>query len=89
MPFIITIWLHHFDSDETPIEKARWKLYNKVACCLEQILEAIKPLLYDHISPISQTIQVRRAKQVGHSWSGKDELVSDILQWTPTHVLAK
>ena len=39
--------------------------------------------LYDHLLPISQTIQVR--KHEGHCWRSKDELINDILQWTPTH----
>ena len=36
-----------------------------------------------------KTIQVRRTTHVGHSWRSKDELISDILQWTPSHGWAK
>ena len=36
-----------------------------------------------------ETIQVRRARHAGHCWRSKDELVSDVLLWTPTYGQAK
>ena len=45
--------------------------------------------LYGHLPPIRKTIQVRRARHVGHCWRSKDELVSDVLLWTPTYGQAK
>ena len=45
--------------------------------------------LYGHLPPITKTIQVRRARHAGHCWRSKDELVSDVLQWTPTYSQAK
>ena len=45
--------------------------------------------LYGHLPPITKTIQVRRARHAGHCWRSKDELVSDVLQWTPTYGQAK
>ena len=45
--------------------------------------------LYGHLPPISKTIQVRRARHAGHCWRSNDELVSDVLQWTPTYGQAK
>ena len=45
--------------------------------------------LYGHLPPITKTIQVRRTRHAGHCWRGKDELISDVLLWTPTHVWAK
>ena len=41
--------------------------------------------LYGHLPPITKTTQVRRARHAGHSWRNKDELVSDVLLWTPTY----
>ena len=29
--------------------------------------------------------QSKRTRRAGHSWRSKDELMSDVLQWTPTH----
>ena len=45
--------------------------------------------LYGHLPPITKTIQVRRTRHAGHCWRSKDELISDVLQWTPTYGQAK
>ena len=41
--------------------------------------------LYGHLPPITKTIQVRRARHAGHCWRSRDELIRDVLLWTPTH----
>ena len=41
--------------------------------------------LYGHLPPISQTIRLRRTRHAGHFWRSKDELISDVLLWKPTH----
>ena len=48
-----------------------------------------KQHLYDHLPPIMKTIQVRRTRHAGHCWRSKEELISDILLWTPSHGQAK
>ena len=45
--------------------------------------------LYGHLPPVTKTIQVRRTRHTGHCWRSKDELVSDVLLWTPTYGQAK
>ena len=45
--------------------------------------------LYGHLPPITKTIQVRRARHAGHCWRSRDELIRDVLLWTPTHDRAK
>ena len=45
--------------------------------------------LYGHLPPITKTIQVRRTRHTGHCWRSKDELISDVLLWTPTYGRAK
>ena len=45
--------------------------------------------LYGHLPPITKTIQVRRTRHAGHCWRNRDELISDVLLWTPTHGRAK
>ena len=45
--------------------------------------------LYVHLPPITKTIQVRRTRHAGHCWKSRDELISDVLLWTPTHGRAK
>ena len=41
--------------------------------------------LYGHLPPITKTIQVRRTRHAGHCWRSRDELIRDVLSWTPTH----
>ena len=41
--------------------------------------------LYEHLPPITKTIQVRRTRHAGHCWRSKDELISDVLLWTPAY----
>ena len=45
--------------------------------------------LYGHRPPITKTIQVRRTRHAGHCWRSKDELINDVLPWTPTYGQAK
>ena len=45
--------------------------------------------LYGHLPPITKTIQVRRTRYAGHCWRSRDELIRDVLLWTPTHGRAK
>ena len=44
-----------------------------------------RQLLYGHLPPITKTIQVRQTRHAGHCWISKDELISDVLLWTPSH----
>ena len=48
-----------------------------------------KQQLYGHIPPITKTIKVRRTRHAGHWWRSKDELISDVFLWTPSHERAK
>ena len=41
-----------------------------------------KQQLYGHQPPITKTIKVRR---VEHCWRSRDELISDVFLWTPSH----
>ena len=48
-----------------------------------------KQKLYGHLLPIMKTIQVRRTRHAGHCWRSRDELISDLFLWTPSHGRAK
>ena len=48
-----------------------------------------KQQLYSHLLPITKTIQVRRTRHEGYCWRSRDELISDVLSWTPSHGWAK
>ena len=45
--------------------------------------------LYGHLTPITKTIQVRRTRHAGHCWRSSDELISDVLLWTPIYGRSK
>ena len=48
-----------------------------------------KHQLYGHLPPIMKTIKVKQTRHAGHCWRSRDELISDVLQWTPSHGQAK
>ncbi len=48
-----------------------------------------KHQLYGHLPPLTKTIQVRRTRHAGHCGRSRDELISDILLWSPSHGGAK
>ena len=84
-------------------ECTRWTLKKLIEKKLDsnytRILQAIlnksweqhstKQQLYDHLPAITNSIRVRRTRHAGHCWRSRDELISDILQWTPSHGRAK
>ena len=43
-----------------------------------------KHQLYGHLHPITKTINVRRTIHAGHCWRSRDELIRDVLLWTPS-----
>ena len=48
-----------------------------------------KHQLYGHLRPIMKTNKVRRSRHAGLCWRSRDELISDVHQWTPSHGRAK
>ena len=48
-----------------------------------------KQQLYGHLTPIMKTIKIRRTRHARHCWRSRDELISDVLLWTPSHGWAK
>ena len=75
------------------------RLEKKLDCNYARMLRAIlnkswrqhlwRHQLYGHLPPITKTIQVRRTRHAGHCWRSRDELISDVLLWTPTYGRAK
>ena len=45
--------------------------------------------LCGHQPPVTKIIKVRRTRHAGHCWRIRDELISDILQWSPSYGRAK
>ena len=48
-----------------------------------------KQQLFNHQSPITKTIKIRRTRHAGHCWRSRDELTSEVLRCTPSHGRAK
>ena len=79
--------MHHLDANEAYREKK-----NDGNC--SRMLRAIsnkswkqhptKQLLCGHLPPISKIIQIRRTVHARLCWRSKDELIRNVLQWTPS-----
>ena len=67
------------------------QLHKNVANNTEQVLAATtyRHQLYGHLPPITKTIQARQTRHAGHCWRSRDELISDVLLWTPVYGQAK
>ena len=48
-----------------------------------------KQQLYGHQPPITKTIKVRRTRHAEHCWRSRDEFISNVLSWTPSHGQAR
>ena len=68
--------MHYLDANKTAGEKARQQ-------------HPTNHQLYGHLPPITKTIQIRWTRHAGHCWRSRDELISDVLLWTPTYGWAK
>ena len=75
----------------TPTKRLEKKLDGNYTRMLRAILNKswqqhpTRHQLYGHLPPITKTIQARRTRHAGHCWRSKDELISDVLLWTPTY----
>ena len=83
--------MHYLNANKTTGEEARRQLNKNVASNIEQVLAATphKAPTIRPPAPITKTIQARRTRHAGHCWRSKDELISDVLQWTPAYGRAK
>ena len=66
------------------------QLHN-VASNIEQVLAATPNKASTIRLPVShhENIRVRLARHAGHCWRSKDELIRDVLLWTPAYDQAK
>ena len=79
------------DAYEAAGEEAGRKLHKNVESSIKQVLATTphETSAVRTLAPITKTIQVRRTRHAGHCWRSKDELISDVLLWTPTHGCAR
>ena len=79
------------DSNKTAGEEARRQLHKNAASNIEQVLAAtphktptVRPPASYHENYSSET-----TRHADHCWRSRDELISDVLLWTPIHGRAK
>ena len=91
---VVSILLHGC-STWTLTERLEKKLDSNYTRMLRAILNKswqqhpTRRQLYGHLPLITKTIQARRARHAGHCWRSKDEIVSDVLLWTPAYGQSK
>ena len=85
----------YFHSSIFVIQRLKKKLDGNYTRVLRAILNKswwqhpTRHQLYGHLPPITKTIQVRRTRHAGHCWRNRDELIRDVLLWTPAYGQAK
>ena len=91
VPIDTAEWTYYLDANETNGEKARRQLHKNAVSNIEQSWrqQPTKKQLYSLVPQITKTIQVRRTGYLGHCWRSRVELISDVLQWTPSYGRAK
>ena len=74
----------------TLTKQMKKKLHDNYTRMLRAILYmSWKQQLYGHQPPITKTIKIRRTRHAGHCRRSREELVNDVLLWTPSHGRAK
>ena len=87
LPYGCTTW--------TLIKGMKKKLDGNYTRMLQAILNKswrqhpTKQQLYGQRPPITKTIKIRRIRHAGHCWRSRDELISDVLLWSPSYGRAK
>ena len=83
--------MHYVDANKMAGEEARRQLHKNVRAILNKSRRQhpTRHQRYGHLPPITKTIQVRRTRHAGHCWRNRDELIREVLLWTPTHGRAK
>ena len=79
------------DANEKYGKKARRQLHMILIAILNKSWRQhpTKKHLYSNLPRITKTIHVSRTRHAGHCWRSREELISDVLQWTPSHERAK
>ena len=87
---VVSIWLYGCTT-WTLTKRLEKKLDGNYTRMLRAILSKswrqhpTKHQIYGHLPPITKTIKVRRTRHAVHCWRSRDELISDVLLWTPTY----
>ena len=72
------------------LDQGKIYIYIYVASNIDKVWQhPTKQQLYGHLPPITKTIQIIRTRHAGHYWRSSEELISDVLLWTPTYGQAR
>ena len=82
---ITIIQMHYRDANKRYEEKVKWVVDENATLCFEQILYAIPHKTLAPLNSHLKTIKIKQTKYAGHCRICKDEFMSDVLPWTPTH----
>ena len=80
------------DAYEAAGEEAGRKLYKNVESSIKQVLATTPhetPTIRTPCPPSQKLYKFDEPDTRGHCWRSKDELISDVLLWTPTHGCAR
>ena len=86
------IWMQYLDANKKKLEENLNGNYTRMLRALlnkSWWQHPTKHHLYGHLPPTTKTIQARRTRHAGHCRRSRDELISDVLLWTPTYGWAK
>ena len=89
------VWILQYGCNTWTLTKWQKKLDGNYTRMLRAILNKswrqhpTRHQLYGQLPPIIKTIQVRWTRHAGHCCRSKNELISDVLRWTPTYGQAK
>ena len=73
------------DANKTAGEETRRQLHKNAILNKSWRQHPTRHQLYGHLPHITKTIQVRRTRHAEHCWRSRNELIRDVLLWTPTH----
>ena len=87
----IAIWMHFMDSNERMEKKFEGNYTRMLRAILNKSWRqhSTKQQLYGHLPLITKTVKIRWTRHLGHYWRSRDELINDVILWTPSHGLAK
>ena len=90
---LLVIWKS--DLNDTLTKRMEKKLDRNYTRMLQAVLNkstrqySTQQQLYGHLPSIPKTIEIRQTRNERHCWRSKDELISDVIQRTPSHGRAK
>ena len=81
------IWMNHMDPDKAYRDKSRQEITRMLRAILYKSWKQhpTKQQQYSHRPPFSKTIQIKQKRHGVYCGRIKDELISDVLLWTPSH----